>query len=71
MVPTSNFCNPLNKSATPNTHYQPNKNSTVYSHSPRKKYIIIIIIIIMKKLNKGIMALGLVADGGRLGRLWV
>ena len=71
MVPTSNFCNPLNKSATPNTHYQPNKNSTVYSHSPRKKYIIIIIII-MKKLNKGIMALGLVADSGRLGfkKVW-
>ena len=29
-VPTSNFCNPLNKSITPNTHYQGNKNSTVY-----------------------------------------
>ena len=29
-VPTSNFCNPLNKSTTPNTHYQGNKNSRVY-----------------------------------------
>ena len=29
MVPTSNFCNPLNKSTTPNTHYQGNKNSRV------------------------------------------
>ena len=41
-------------SATPNTHYQPNKNGKISVIAQKKVYIIIIIvIIIIKKLNKG------------------